>query len=170
MSKICIKCGAVLDDNALFCDDCGTKQDVLTADMEESKTKEIEEKAEKEDHQESSSQVIPDTHEIPERQEPLVSSDDSAISMTVNESLPIISGEEPLKQSKMGIAALVMGVIAIVSLGSLIVFDILGIVFGIVGMRKKDSKTGFAKAGLVLSVIATVIIVVVMGIAIIFGW
>ncbi len=116
MSKICISCGAVLDDHALFCDDCGTKQDVSQMERES-------------------------------------------------------MAEEPqLKQSKMGIAALVMGVIAIVLLGSFFVFDILGIIFGIVGMRKKDTKTGFAKAGLILSIIATVIIIIVMAVAIIFGW
>ena len=174
MSKTCIRCGATIDDNALFCDDCGAKQDIQTSSMEDINTGEIEGKAEKEAAQETSVQVMSDIYEVSKRQEPSISNDNTEVPLqgmqTGGESQPITRGQEPLKQSKMGIAALVMGVIAIVSLGSLIVFDILGIIFGIVGMRNKDSKTGFAKAGLILSVIATVIIVVVMAIAIIFGW
>lgn len=161
MSKICISCGAVLDDNALFCDDCGAKQDIRQREQElqiidaEVDTKELGEES-----------VSP----------PVASVEDDRQEQTGSEAvrqpyqIPETVGEPQLKQSKMGIAALVMGVIAIVSLGSLIVFDILGIIFGIVGMRKRDTKTGFAKAGLILSIIATVIIIIVMAVAIIFGW
>lgn len=78
--------------------------------------------------------------------------------------------EEPIKQSKIGTAALVMGILAMLTLGSFFTFDILGIVFGVIGLRKKDTKTEFAKAGLILSAVATVIIIVIVTKAIFFGW
>ena len=74
------------------------------------------------------------------------------------------------KQSKIGIAALVMGILAIVTLGLLFVFEILGIVFGIIGLRKNDARTSFAKAGLVLSVIATGLACLIVMLVYLLAW
>ena len=147
MSKICISCGAALDDNALFCDDCGAKQDVQFTVVTGSSQQEMEQPVAAESNA-----------------EPLIKQDD------LYDPAPVMEEEPLLKQSKTGIAALVMGILAIVTLGSFIIFDILGIVFGVIGLRKKDRKTGFAKAGLILSLAATVIIVVVVTGAVLFGW
>ncbi len=35
MSKLCIKCGAELEDQAIFCDECGAKQETITNKSEE---------------------------------------------------------------------------------------------------------------------------------------
>lgn len=35
MSKRCIKCGAELEDQAIFCDECGAKQETITSKPEE---------------------------------------------------------------------------------------------------------------------------------------
>ena len=35
MSKLCIKCGAELEDQAIFCDECGAKQKTITNKSEE---------------------------------------------------------------------------------------------------------------------------------------
>lgn len=160
MRKICIRCGAVLDDNALFCDDCGAKQDI--SQIEQESKENVAEVDAAEIGKEVQSLPTASVEEV--REEAVLEANEQPYK------IPVTVEEPELKQSKIGIVALVMGVIAIVSLGSFIVFDILGIIFGIVGMRKKDSKTGFAKAGLILSIIATVIIIIVMAVAIIFGW
>ena len=113
MSRICIKCGAQLEDNALFCDDCGEKQP----------------KQNTENYPNINNQMN-----------------------TVN-----VSTKDNMKQSGFGIASFVLGVISIVTFGILCIPEILGIVFGIIGVCDKTRKKGFALAGLIMSSIMTVL-------------
>lgn len=58
----------------------------------------------------------------------------------------------------MSVLSLIMGIVAMVSLGALLVPEILGIVFAIKG-KKQGQMRGAAKAGLVLSVLSIVVVV-----------
>lgn len=138
MSKVCIKCGAQLDDNAVFCDDCGFRQDQQF--MQEGTAEE--------------QQV--------DKGEDQFSGIYSKATDTVVEN----SRKQAQKQSKIGIAAFVMGILSIATLGAFFTFDILGIIFGVIGLKRKNTKTSFAKIGLILSIVATVFVCIVMLIAV----
>lgn len=124
MSKVCIKCGTVLEDGAVFCDECGTKQVEEVTENKKSKEKKTKEKAK--------------------------------------------DNGQP-KNSGMSIASLVFGLIAICTFGTLYIPEILGIVFGIVGILDKDRKHNLAVAGLILSILSIVIMIVVVALALILG-
>ena len=49
MSKLCIYCGAELDDDCVFCDECGKKQDEQEKQRLEEQEREKQEKAAQEE-------------------------------------------------------------------------------------------------------------------------
>lgn len=104
MSKICIKCGAELEDDAIFCDECGTR---------------------------------------------LASEPRDGADVHLNQG-GSSNAETKKKQSVMGIVSFIMGIIGVLTLGTLYLPEILGIL----GRRDKTKKIGMATAGLVLSLIA----------------
>lgn len=120
MSKICIKCGAELEDDAIFCDECGEKQII-----EQPKVEQIQENQQKKIN----------------------------ISVDVN---------EKQKHSGFGIASLILGILSIITLGGLFIPEILGIIFGIIGIRDKTKKHGLAIAGLVTSIIGLIILILLV--------
>lgn len=112
MSKKCINCGAELEDNAMFCDECGAAQkaeNVKKADV------------------------------------PVAKKD-----------------PEGLKSSGIGIISCICGVISIGTLGLFVIPEILGIIFGIISLRTKNVKHGVDTVGLVLSIVALVVFVLIM--------
>ncbi len=117
MSKYCIKCGAELEDNAMFCDDCGAQQMMQSAPIKE------------------------------------VASNQVKMSNADN---------KKMKESGYGIASLVLGIISVLTLGALFLPELLGIIFGICGLRDKSKKTSLALTGLILSIVATVLLVIVL--------
>lgn len=129
MSKVCIKCGTMLEDGAVFCDECGTKQIEEVTENKKVKEKKPKEKKVKEK----------------------------------------VKDDSQPKNSGMSIASLVFGLIAICTFGVLYIPEILGIVFGIVGILDKDRKHNLAIAGLVLSILSIVIMIVLVAIALILG-
>lgn len=118
MSKFCVKCGAELEDDAVFCDDCGTQQVVQQVPVE-----------------------------------------------TVAGSLPnknqLVSGEKR-KHSGFGIASFVLGILSALTFGIFFVPEILGIIFGIVGLTDKSKKMVLAVIGLVLSIIGLGIFAIIL--------
>lgn len=115
MSKYCRTCGAEIEDNAVFCDECGTRQ---------------------------------------EMQQP-------SINMPTKRQMndTDIYTENKIKQSGFGIASFVFGIISIITLGVFYFPEIIGIVFGIVGIKDKSKKHGMAKAGLIMSIASTIILI-----------
>lgn len=112
MSKKCISCGVELEDEAIFCDECGTRQPV---------------QQEKEGH--PSKKAL----QKPERQ---------------------AQSDGARTRSGMGIAALVMGILSVCTLGLFFVPEILGLVFGFIAISDKTKKHALAVGGMVLSAIA----------------
>lgn len=109
MEKTCPKCGTKLEENAIFCDECGERISVA----------------------------------------PMPKADNVNSEEVQNQ-----------KQSGLGIASFVLGIISMVSLGILFVPEILGIVFGIVGLTNKNSKKSFAIMGITFSAIAILVFVI----------
>lgn len=146
MSKKCIQCGVELEDNALFCDECGAQQ--ATAEATASSA----------EGQVSQANVqIPSTNQIVQRVEALV------------DRIPINSGTQPvnlspdmIKNSAGGIASFVLGIIAICSLGMSVIPAILSIIMGIIAIKDPSAKHGLPVAGVLMSVISFVILIIVI--------
>lgn len=111
MSKKCTNCGAELEDNAVFCDECGAKQETY---------------------------------------QPVYQNQAATV---------------PKSNTGFGIASLVLGIIAVCTLGMWFVPEILGLVFGIITLKNEQAKHGMAKAGVILSVISIVVLILVFVLA-----
>ncbi len=118
MSKFCVNCGVELEDDELFCGDCGAAQQTSVNSQENDMVQK--------------QQKIPDA------------------STDVNQ-----------KQSGFGIAAFVLGIISILTMGCFIIPEILGIIFGIIGIKKSDKHT-LALLGLIFSIISALLIVFIL--------
>ena len=66
---------------------------------------------------------------------------------------------EGKQQSGFGIASFIFGIMSIITFGTFFFPEIIGIAFGIAGIKDKSKKTGLAKAGLIMSIIGTVILI-----------
>ena len=66
------------------------------------------------------------------------------------------------RNSGLGIASLVLGIISVVSFGVLFIPEILSLVFGIITIDNKNYKHTIAIIGVVLSIIAFIILAVLM--------
>ena len=120
MSKKCIQCGAELEDEAMFCDECGAKQIVEPP------------KAPKEDKPKPEKTKAPKPKK--EKKEKPV--------------------DEGPKNTKAGVASLVLGIIAVCTVGVFFIPQVLGLVLGIIAVQNKNSKHNFAIIGIVLSVVS----------------
>ena len=69
---------------------------------------------------------------------------------------PVQQAEEPKKHSGLSIASLVLGIVGLVSCGTLMIPEVLAIVFGLVGIKDKKHKRGMAIAGTILGVVSIV--------------
>lgn len=67
--------------------------------------------------------------------------------------------DEGSRNSKMGVASLVFGIIAVCTVGAFFIPQVLGMVFGVVAVQNKAFKHNFAVIGIVLSVIAFLLFV-----------
>lgn len=149
MSKKCINCGSMLEDDVSFCVECGTRQP-----MEENVYQ----------NNESSENGI-------EKDEPLIDLYSSEPTESNNRKFRQKRTGSSEKQSRqvvennpMGTAALVFGIISLATLGWLYVPEILAIVFGIKSNRD-GIRPGRGTAGIIcgiLSIVILVIIIVVM--------
>lgn len=131
MSKKCPNCGAELEDNAVFCDECGVQL------------------AQQSEHNPPSTPPVMRTNV----------SDASAINL---QSMVTPKASDGMKNSGIGIASMVLGIISICFLGILFIPEIVGLILGIIAMGKTDTKHTFAVVGIVTSAIAFVLVVVIM--------
>ena len=130
MSKKCIKCGAELEDIAVFCDECGTKQIVqLTGTENENTSSKVKQKK----------------------------SSASAQTLRPEEAL-IYSNSVEKKNSALGIASLVLGIISIISFGALIIPELIGLII----VKNSNYKHPLAIAGITLSILSIVVLIIMM--------
>ena len=134
MSKKCIKCGAELDDIAVFCDECGTKQIVqLTGTENKNTSSKVKQKK----------------------------SSDSSQTLRPEEAL-IYSNSIGKKNSALGIASLVFGIISILSFGVLIIPELIGLIIGFIDLKDSNYKHSFTIAGIILSILSIVLFIIMM--------
>ena len=77
----------------------------------------------------------------------------------------VVSDTMPMKQNNMAISGLVFGIFAILGFWAPVAgltAGIIGIVCSAIGLAKKDSRKGMAIAGLILSIIAIVLSLVML--------
>lgn len=134
MSKKCIKCGAELDDIAVFCDECGTKQIIQHAAAGNEK---------------AFSKVKPQK------------SANSTQTFSSEETL-IYSNSIGKKNSALGIASLVFGIISILSFGVLIIPELIGLIIGFIDLKGSNYKHSFTIAGIILSILSIVLFIIMM--------
>lgn len=67
-----------------------------------------------------------------------------------------------MKNSGMGIASFVLGIVSICTFGCLFIPEILVIIFGIMAICDKNTKHGLAIGGLVMSVIAALVVLLLL--------
>lgn len=128
MSKQCIHCGAALEENAVFCDECGTKQVDLAPSQQPSLP------------QPNNGQTIPNN--LPPQ--------------------PINQPPTVIKNSALGIAAFVLGIIAVCTLGCLMIPEILGFIFAIIALAEKNTKKNLAIAGLVMCILSIFLLIIIL--------
>lgn len=126
MSKVCINCGTALEDNAIFCDECGTRQ--------------------------------PDTQSA---QQPFQQPVYGQVISGNQQVKPAERMDGTLRNSGVGIASFVLGLVSIFTLGNLIIPEIIGIICSIIALCQKNTKKGLPIAGLVMCVISLFLLVFV---------
>ena len=136
MSKICPKCGRELQDKSLFCVNCGQRMDVIEPLTFEPASN------------------VPTEPVMPQEAQPEQPQTPPPVQMQTPPSVQ--QAEEPKKHSGLSIASLVLGIVGLVSCGTLMVPEVLAIVFGLVGIKDKKHKTGMAIAGTILGVVSIV--------------
>lgn len=149
MSKICISCGCVLDDNAIFCDECGVSQQTAQEDCRNIYSNQLEE---------SDSPV--ESHVQEEN-----------LSVNQMQDRDLVVNQTKTKNiwaTVLGVISLVAGIISIVTIGIYIIPEFLAIVCGL--LSKRDGrKTKLGKIGFVCGIISIAIFGILLLIAIIFG-
>lgn len=146
MSKKCIQCGAELEDNAFFCDECGVQQ--ATPKSTPSSTQ---------------GQVLQGNVKFPSTNQ-IVQGVEGGVNRT-----PVNSGAQTanlspdmIKNSAVGIASFVLGIIAICTFGLFVIPAILSIIMGIIAIKDPGVKHGLPVAGLLMSVISFIILIILM--------
>ena len=128
MSKYCMKCGAKLNDDAAFCDECGAKQINFSNDTASK------------------------------------SNTGSHSDMNVEKQFSYIPKEipKPQQHSGFGIVSFIFGIVSIITAGAFVIPEIIGLVFGYLGTRDASKKQGLGKAGMILSILSIVILLVIL--------
>ena len=176
MSKICPKCGRELQDKSLFCVNCGQRMDVIEPLTFEPASNVPTEPVMPQEAQPEQPQTPPPVQaqtpqpEQPQTPPPVQAQTPPPVqpqtpppvqmqtSPPVQMQTPssVQQAEEPKKHSGLSIASLVLGIVGLVSCGTLMVPEVLAIVFGLVGIKDKKHKRGMAIAGTILGVVSIV--------------
>lgn len=155
MSKKCINCGAELDDDQLFCDDCGTKQVI-----------EPQPKSKKE----KKSKSVPQQTTISESdKQAIIQAEADAKARLEAKKVEKAKKQEERKNNPkhLAVASLILGIISYLSIVTIIIpiaTSILGIIWGVKG--RKSEKKKIAIAGIVLNIgfIVLFIIILILGV------
>ena len=152
MSKICPKCGRELQDESLFCVNCGQRMDVIEPLTFEPASNVPTEPV----MPQAAPPVQPQTPPPVQPQTPPPVQPQTPPPVQMQTPPPVQQAEEPKKHSGLSIASLVLGIVGLVSCGTLMVPEVLAIVFGLVGIKDKKHKRGMAIAGTILGVVSIV--------------
>ena len=176
MSKICPKCGRELQDESLFCVNCGQRMDVIepltfepasnvptesvmpqeappeqpqTPPLVQAQTPPPEQPQTPPPEQpqtpppvqmQTPPPVQPQTPPPVQAQTPPPVQPQTPPPVQMQTPPSVQQAEEPKKHSGLSIASLVLGIVGLVSCGTLMVPEVLAIVFGLVGIKDKNIK------------------------------
>ena len=192
MSKICPKCGRELQDESLFCVNCGQRMDVIepltfepasnvptepvmpqeappeqpqtpppvqaqTPPPEQPQTPPpVQAQTPPPVQPQTPPPVQPQTPPPVQAQTPPQEQPQTPPPVQMQTPPSVQQAEESKKHSGLSIASLVLGIVGLVSCGTLMVPEVLAIVFGLVGIKDKKHKRGMAIAGTILGVVSIV--------------
>ena len=189
MSKICPKCGRELQDESLFCVNCGQRMDAiepLTFEPASNVPTEpvmpqaaqaqtpppvqpqtpppvqpqtplpVQPQTPPPVQPQTPPRVQPQTPPPVQMQTPPPVQPQTPPPVQAQTPPPVQQAEEPKKHSGLSIASLVLGIVGLVSCGTLMIPEVLAIVFGLVGIKDKKHKRGMAIAGTILGVVSIV--------------
>ena len=168
MSKICPKCGRELQDESLFCVNCGQRMDVIepltfepasnvpTEPVMPQAAQPVQPQTPPPVQPQTSPPVQPQTPPPVQSQTPPPVQPQTPPPVQPQTPPPVQQAEEPKKHSGLSIASLVLGIVGLVSCGAFMVPEVLAIVFGLVGIKDKKHKRGMAIAGTILGVVSIV--------------
>lgn len=176
MSKICPKCGRELQDESLFCVNCGQRMDAIeplafepasnvpTEPVMPQATQPVQPQTPPSVQPQTPPPVQPQTpppvqQQTPppmQPQTPPPVQPQTPPPVQMQTPPPVQQAEEPKKHSGLSIASLVLGIVGLVSCGAFMVPEVLAIVFGLVGIKDKKHKRGMAIAGTILGVVSIV--------------
>ena len=191
MSKICPKCGRELQDESLFCVNCGQRMDAIepltfepasnvptepvmpqAAQPVQPQTPPVQPQTPPPVQPQTPPPVQPQTPPPvqpqtpppvqPQTPPPVQPQTPPAVPpqtpppVQAQTPPPVQQAEEPKKHSGLSIASLVLGIVGLVSCGTLMIPEVLAIVFGLVGIKDKKHKRGMAIAGTILGVVSIV--------------
>lgn len=162
----CSKCGTVFQDG-VFCPECGTKV-IELADKSE---KQKEEKTTISiDEQRKIQQLELEKEKYQKELELELELKRKESDRKWEQEKRKIKEENAIKNEgkTMAVMSVIMGVIALVTLGCFVIPDILGIIFALNG-KKQGQMLGMAKAGLVCSIISVVLMIIVIVCAFVWG-
>ena len=168
MSKKCINCGAELEDDQLFCDDCGTKQ-ISEPQPKEKKSKkasmqEVMSEADKQAMLQAEAEAK--VRLEAERAEKIKRQEERKIRLEAERAEKVKKQEVRKNNPKhLAIASLILGIISYLSILTVIVpiiTCILGIVFGFKGTKSEKKKIAIAGIVLNISFIAFLVAVLIL--------
>lgn len=139
MSKKCINCGAELDDDQLFCDECGIK--LVTESQMPKETEKV------------SSSISTDISDANKSE--FMQTQDDAKTRSKTEILEKAKKQEERKSNlkHFAIISLILGIVSYISILTIVVpiiTSIIGIVFGFKGLKSDMKKTSFA--GIIINI------------------
>ena len=168
MSKICPKCGRELQDESLFCVNCGQRMDAIepltfepasnvpTEPVMPQAAQPVQPQTPPPVQAQTPPPVQPQTPPPVQPQTPPPVQPQTPPPVQMQTPPPVQQAEEPKKHSGLSIASLVLGIVGLVSCGAFMVPEVLAIVFGLVGIKDKKHKRGMAIAGTILGVVSIV--------------
>ena len=74
----------------------------------------------------------------------------------------IYSNSVEKKNSALGIASLVLGIISIITFGALIIPELIGLIIGLIDLKNSNYKHSLAIAGITLSILSIVVLIIMM--------
>lgn len=145
MSKVCSKCGCIVEDNAKFCDECGAplnNGEVAVAV-----------------HGAPSISMYADnnmTNGVRGFASPAINMYEQSVSAQQNVAI-VTAGNKAL-----GIIALICGIISILTIGCLLFPELVAIICGILSKDSVGKKTKLGKAGLICGIIGCILLALII--------
>lgn len=144
MSKVCSKCGCVVEDNAKFCDECGTPLDHGEAAVSAHGTPPINMYANN-----------------------MANGAGGFVNPTINMYEPSVFGQQnavivTAGNKALGIIALICGIISILTIGCWLFPELAAIICGILSKDSAGKQTKIGKAGLICGVIGCILLVLII--------